>query len=320
MHAYMARRYGGPDTLSIEDVAIPEPDEGAVLVRVHASSVNALDWHMLRGKPHVVRVTDGLRAPKEPRIGVDAAGVVEAVGRGVTDLRVGDRVFGARTGAFAEYVAGRNFVPLPDHLTFEEGAAIPVAGSTALQALRDKAAVRAGQRVLVTGAGGGVGTFAVQIARALGATVTASTSPSKAAMVRSIGAEVVLDRTAVDVTRPADPYDVIIDVGSDRRLGDMRHALRPDGTLVIVGAGPGDWIGPLVRVGAGALRSRFGKQRFLPFLSQIRRDDIFALQDLLVAGTLRPVIDRTYPFADLPAAIRHVESGTVAGKVVITVA
>ena len=319
MQVYMARRYGGPETLAIEDVAIPEPGEGAVLVRVHASSVNALDWHMLRGKPYLVHATDGLRAPKEPRIGVDAAGVVEAIGPGVTDLHVGDRVFGARTGAFAEYVTGHNFVPLPAGMTFEEGAAIPVAGTTALQAVRDKAAVRAGQRVLVTGAGGGVGTMAVQIAKALGATVTAATSPSKADLVRSIGADEVLDRTTDDVTRPAQPYDVIIDVGSDRRLGDMRHALGPDGVLVIVGAGAGDWIGPLVRIGVGALRSRLGRQRFLPFLSHIRRDDLFALKDLIEAGALRPVIERTYPFAEIPEAIRRVESGQVAGKVAISV-
>jgi NADPH:quinone reductase-like Zn-dependent oxidoreductase len=161
--------------------------------------------------------------------------------------------------------------------------------------------------------------MAVLIAKALGATVTAATSPSKADLVRSIGADEVLDRTTDDVTRPAQPYDVIIDVGSDRRLGEMRHALRPDGVLVIVGAGPGDWIGPVVRVGAGALRSRLGRQRFLPFLSHIRRDDLFALKDLVDAGTLRPVIDRTYPFAEIPEAIRRVESGHVAGKVVIAV-
>ena len=319
MQAYMARRYGGPETLTIDDVAIPAPGEGAVLVRVHASSINALDWHLLRGKPYMARATEGLRRPKDPHIGVDAAGIVEAVGPGVTDLRVGDRVFGARTGAFADYVAGRNFVPLPDALSFQEGAAIPVAGTTALQALRDKAAVKPGQRVLVAGAGGGVGTFAVQLACAFGATVTAASSPSKLDLLRSIGAVEVLDHTTVDLTRPARPYDVIIDVGGFGRLSDLGKALAPDGRLVLVGPGAGQWIGPIARVGTAVVRSRLGSRRYLPFLSQIRRDDLFALKDLVDAGRLRPVIDRTYPFAELPEAIRHVESGRATGKVVVTI-
>jgi NADPH:quinone reductase-like Zn-dependent oxidoreductase len=273
---------------------------------------------MLRGEPYLAR-TEGVRAPRDPAMGVDAAGIVEAVGKDVTWTRPGETVFGARTGAFAEFVAGRNFVPMPPGLSFEQAAAIPVAGTTALQAVRDKAKVQPGQRVLVTGAGGGVGTFAVQIACAAGATVIALTSPAKVERVRAIGPSRVIDHTREDVTRSTERYDVILDAGGYRRLRDLRRALAPDGTLVEIGPGKGNWIGPIAHVGAAVVRSRLGRQRFVPFLSHIDRDDLLVLKEMVEAGRVLPVVGRTFPFAEIPEAIRYLESGQATGKVVITV-
>jgi NADPH:quinone reductase-like Zn-dependent oxidoreductase len=290
----------------------------AVLVRVRATSVNAYDWHMMRGKPYFARLTEGLLRPRSRSVGVDAAGVVEAVGADVAGLAPGDAVFGARNGAFAEYVSGRNFVRIPAGLSFEEAAAIPVAGVTALQAIRDKAAVRPGQRVLVTGAGGGVGTFAVQIAKALGADVTAATSAAKLEVVRSLGPDRLIEYTESAYRSGHGDYDAVIDVAANRPLRSLVGHLVPDGTLVMVAPGPGQWIGPIARVVSGAIRSRLGRRRFVPFLSRIVKDDLVVLRDLVEAGKIRPVIEQVYRFEDVREAVRRAETGEAQGKVVIT--
>ncbi|HUF06980.1 MAG TPA: NAD(P)-dependent alcohol dehydrogenase [Candidatus Binatia bacterium] len=318
MKAYVRDRYGSPDVLRLEEVDKPELTDGGALVRVRATSINAHDWHMLRGKPYIARLDEGLRRPKSTILGLDVAGVVEAVGANVTDLKPGDEVFGSRSGAFAEYVSGRNLVKMPAGLTFEQAAAVSVAGQTALQGLRDKGGLQAGQRVLVNGAGGGVGTFAVQIAKALGADVTAVTSTRNVDLALSIGANHVVDYTRDDFTRGGQRYDLILDIGGNRRLPSMRRALTPEGTVVLVAPQPGQWIGPVVRVIGALLTSRIGRQRVQPFLSAVSRGDLLVLRELIEAGKVTPVIDRTYPFAELPEAIRHVEAGHARGKVVVT--
>jgi len=319
MRAIVNTRYGAPDGLQLAEVDKPSPTPDGVLVRVRAASVNAYDWHMMRGKPYVARVGDGWRSPKAAAFGVDAAGIVEAVGQDVTDLRVGDEVFGARSGAFGEYVCGKMFVRKPARLTCEEAAALPMAGTTALQAVRDQANVQAGQRVLVTGAGGGVGMFAVQIAKAFGAHVTAATGRDKFEHARSIGADEVVDYRAGDVTRTAGRFDVVIDAGGYRRLRELRRLLVPAGTLVCVAPGKGNWAGPIVHVITAVVRSRLGKEQFKPFLAKYTHDDLRFLGELAASGKIRPVIDRTYPLERTGDAVRYLESGAVRGKVVITI-
>jgi NADPH:quinone reductase-like Zn-dependent oxidoreductase len=322
MKAIINLRYGPPEGLLLTDVEKPglTTDDG-ILVRVRAASLNAYDWHMLRGKPYIARIGDGiaLRSPKDPSFGVDAAGIVEEVGPTVTHVRPGDEVFGAKSGAFAEYVCGRMFVRKPPNITCEQAAALPMAGTTALQAVRDQARVQAGQRVVVTGAGGGVGTFAVQIAKAFGAHVTAVTSGDKLDHVRSIGADDAVDYLAGDFTRTAGRFDAVIDAGGYRRLGRLRRLLVPGGTFVAVAPGNGDLAGPVLHVISAKLRSRFGKERFRPFLAKYNFDDMNALGQLAATGKIRPVIDRTYPLEATGEAVRYLESGAVRGKIVITV-
>jgi NADPH:quinone reductase-like Zn-dependent oxidoreductase len=314
-------RYGGPDALAVRELPMPELEPDSVLVRVRASSVNALDWHLLRGAPYLVRLTDGLRRPKEPRGGVDVAGVVEAVGPEVIAFRPGDEVFGARDGAFAEVVRGRerNFVRKPVGVTFESAAAVPVAATTALQALRDRAAVRSGEAVLVTGANGGVGTFAVQIAKALGATVTASARSGHEELLHSIGADDVVDASTEDLTRSARRFDVIIEIAGTPSLRRFRRILAPGGRLVIVGAPAGNWLAPVRRPLLGLLLSRFGTRRLIPFLAKISPDDLEVLRTMLESGAIRPVIDSRFPLDGTANAIRRIEGHGLSGKVVITV-
>jgi NADPH:quinone reductase-like Zn-dependent oxidoreductase len=319
MKAIVNTRYGSPDVMKLGEVDKPEVADDGVLVRVRATSANPFDWHALRGQPYIMRMGGGLRGPKQTVLGVDAAGVVEAVGRNVTDLRVGDEVFGVRSGAFAEYVSGRNFVPMPAGLTFEQAAAVPVAGLTALQGVRDIGAIQPGQTVLIYGAGGGVGTFAVQIANAMGADVTGVTSTGNVELVRSIGADRVIDYAREDVTRSRQRYDVILDIGAKRPLLTLRRVLARDGTLVLVGGSRGNWIGPVARALGAVVLSRFGSQTLRPFLSDVSKDDLLALKDLIEAGKVRPVIDRTYPLSETAEAIRYLETGRARGKVVIAV-
>jgi len=292
-----------------------------VLVRVVAASVNPLDWHYLRGLPYVVRMSAGLRKPKRIVVGVDVSGVVEAVGANVTEFSSGDEVFGARPGAFAEYVLGteKNFVPKPPGLTFEHAAAIPIAGCTAIQALRDKGELQSGQSVLVNGAAGGVGTFAVQIAKALGAEVTGVCSTRNVDLVRAIGADAVVDYTTEDVTRSGRRYDLIVEAVGNRSLSDWRRILTPTGTLVLVGGGEGRWVGPMATPGKAILLSRFVRQRLRTLLAELNNDDLLTIAELIEAGRVTPVIDRTYPLSEAPEAVRYLEAGHAQGKVVITV-
>lgn len=321
MKAIVKHRYGSPDVLRIEDVDTPALSaDDAILVRIRATSLNAHDWHMVRGKPYLARLGEGFRKPKERQLGLDVAGIAEEVGPNVTDVRPGDAVYGSRYGAFAEYVSSKNMVPMPAGLTFEQAAAVPTAGLTALQGLRDKGAVQPGEHVLINGAGGGVGSFAVQIAKALGARVTAVTSTKNVEMVRSIGADLVIDYTREDFTRGTDRYDLILDIGGNLRLSRMRRALTPTGRIVMVAPQPGQWIGPIARILGAVLTTRLGRRPATAYLADVRRDDLLTLKAMIEAGKVRPVIDRTYRFEEIPQGIRYVESGVTGGKVVVTVA
>jgi NADPH:quinone reductase-like Zn-dependent oxidoreductase len=321
MKAIVQDHYGSSGVLALRDLDMPVIGDDGVLVQVRASSVNAMDWHLIRGRPYFARLMSGVRRPKQTVPGTDVAGVVVAVGQSVTELRPGDEVFGARSGAYAEYVAGRlrNFVPKPANLSFEQAAAIPVAAITALQALRDKGQVKGGQRVLILGAGGGVGSFAVQIAKAYGATVTASTSTGNMEMVRAIGADEVTDYTREDATRSGRQYDLILDVGGYGSLPDLSRSVAPGGTVVLVGAGNASSLAIVVQLLAVALRSRLRGQRMLSFLASVTRADLLVLGELAAAGKIAPVIDRTYPLREAAEAVRYVETGRARGKVVITV-
>ena len=319
MKAIFRDRYGSPDVLEIRDVDRPEPTAEQALVRVHASSVNAYDWHMLRGKPYLARLSEGLRRPKTTILGLDVAGVVEAVGDKVTHIKPGDRVFGSRTGAFAEYVSSKNMVPMPGNLSFEQAAAVSTAGQTALQGLRDHGCLQAGERVLINGAGGGVGTFAVQIARAFGAEVTAVTSARNVEMATSIGADHVVDYTSEDFTRGKQRYDLILDIGGNHPLTRLRRTLTANGRVVMVAPQPGQWIGPVARMAGAFITNRLGAKPARGFLATANTDDLMALKELIETGRITPVIDRTYAFEEIPEAIRYVEGGQVSGKVVVTV-
>jgi NADPH:quinone reductase-like Zn-dependent oxidoreductase len=317
MKALLHERYGSPDDLRLAEVDRPTLEDDRVLVRVVASSVNAGDWRRVRAQPFLVRTAEGWRRPRSPLFGADAAGVVEEVGAEVTDLRVGDEVMGIRTGAFAEFVCGANFVPKPSNLTFEQAAAVPIAGVTALQALRDHGALQAGQRVMVNGAGGGVCSFAVQIAKAMGAEVTAVTSTDHVELLRSLGADRVIDYTREDATHSG-PYDLVVDIGGTPSIGKLRGALTSKGTLVMVGAAKGG-IGVLGRIAAGAFRGRVLKQRVRFFIAGVDKADLLYLKELIEAGKVTPAIDRTYPLAEAGRALRYVEAGHAHGKVVITI-
>ena len=318
MQAAIRRLYGPADLVHLEDVEKPTVKEGEVLVRVRAAGVDRGVWHLMAGKPYLMRIAGfGLRAPKNPVLGRELAGVVEGVGDGVTRFKPGDEVFGIGEGSFAEYVAAKEdrLAPKPQNLSFEQAAPIGVSGLTALQAVRDHGKVRTGQSVLIVGASGGVGTFAVQIAKAYGATVTGVSSSSKVEMVRSIGADQVIDYTRDEI---AGRYDVIIDTGGNMPLARLRSLLRPDGTLVIVGGeGGGDWFGIARQLGAVML-SRSKGQKLRSFICKENHEDMLVLKDLIESGKLAPVIERTYPLAGVPEAIRRLQEGRVRGKLVIT--
>ena len=327
MKAIRYHRYGPPAVLELRDVDMPAVGDKDVLVRVRAASINPLDWHFMRGKPYLVRMMAGLSRPKPSasRLGADMAGSVEAVGQNVTGFLPGDEVFGGLEdrGTLAEYIsvpADAVVLQKPASLTFEQGAAVPVAGFTALQALRDKGRVQPGQKVLINGASGGVGTFAVQIAKALGAEVTGVCSAANTEMVASIGADHVVDYTRDDFTQARRRYDLLIDIAGNRTLAETRRVLVPKGVLVVVG-GPdkGRWIGPFGRTLTMALQSPAVSQRMVSFLAHQNRDDLAVLRDLLDAGKVTPVIDRTYRLNEVAEAVRYLETGHARGKVVITV-
>ena len=327
MKAVRYHRYGGPDVLELQEVAMPAAGDGELLVRVRAASVNPLDWHFMRGAPYLVRMMAGLSRPKPSasRLGADMAGSVEAVGQNVTGFQPGDEVFGGleERGTLAEYISVRAdavVLQKPAGLTFEQAAAVPVAAFTALQALRDKGRVQPGQKVLVNGASGGVGTFAVQIAKALGAEVTGVCSTANVGMVASIGADHVVDYTREDFTRAERRYDLLIDIAGNRSLAETRRVLVPKGVLVVVG-GPnkGRWIGPFGRTIRMLLQSPAVSQRMVSFLAHQNRDDLAVLRELLDAGKVTPVIDRAYRLNQVAEAVRYLETGHARGKVVITV-
>lgn len=321
MKAICYHRYGSPDVLALEEVDKPVAGDGRVLVRVVAASVNPLDWHFMRGLPYFVRLMSGLRKPKNSRAGVDVSGRVEAVGAGVTQFRPGDEVFGGGDGSFAEFVSGseKSFEPKPAGLTFEQAAAVPIAGCTALQALRDRGQLRAGQSVLINGAAGGVGTFAVQIAKSFGAEVTAVCSAKNVELVRSIGADHVVDYADEDFTRTGRQYDLILDAVGNRSLSDLRRALTPEGALVLVGGGGGRLLGPMTQILRARILTRLGGKRMVTFFASVNKADLHVLAQLIEAGKVSPVIDRTYPLSQTADAIRYLETGHARGKVVVAV-
>ena len=322
MRAMLNRRYGAAEDLRLEEVEPPTLEPGHVRVRVKAASVNAGDWRLMRGWPRIARpMMGGLRGPKPPVRGWDLAGVVESVADDVETLQPGDEVFGAGAGTFAEVATARadRLAPKPGWLPFEQAAAIGVAAVTALQALRDRAQVQPGQRVLVIGAGGGVGTYAVQIAKALGAEVTGVCSAAKVELVKELGAERVIDYALEDFTRDRRSYDSIFDVAGGRSIGATRRALKVGGTLIIIG-GKGNVLGPIARIAKVALlKPLVRRQRLLPFLAHVTTADLLELAAMIEAGELRVVVDATYPLEDAGAAIRSVEDGRVRGKAVVVV-
>jgi NADPH:quinone reductase-like Zn-dependent oxidoreductase len=322
MRAVVYRCYGPPDVLEVTNVEKPMPGDGQVLVRVRAASVNPLDWHYLRGSPYIMRLGSGIGRPTETRLGVDFAGVVEAVGKDVTRFAPGDEVFGGRTGAFAEYVVvgeNRAIARKPGNVTFEEAAAVPIAAITALQALRDKGSLQAGEKVLVNGASGGVGTYAVQIAKAMGADVSGVCSSRNVELVRGLGADRVFDYKSEDYTESGEVYDVVVDNVGNHSLLRNRRAMAPDGVLVIVGGRPGDWLGPLMRPLSAVFINPFVDQEFAPFLAELRQEDLQLLAELMQTGKVRSVIDRTYGLEEVSDAIRYSEEGHARGKIVVSV-
>jgi NADPH:quinone reductase-like Zn-dependent oxidoreductase len=324
MKAVVQDTYGSPDVLELRDIDRPVPKHNEVLVRVHAAGVDPGVWHLMTGLPYLVRVMGfGLRTPKVRIRGQDVAGRVEAVGTNVTRFRPGEEVFGIGDGSFAEYVRARpdKLAPKPANLTFEQAAAVPISALTALQALRDKGVVQPGQTVLIIGAAGGVGSFAVQLAKAFGAEVTGVCSTTKLDLVRSIGADHVIDYTREDFTDGARHWDLIVDTAGRRSLAQLRRALTRRGTLVIVGGeGGGRWLGGFDRLILRApILSAFVRQRLRPLISKERSEDLLVLKELIEAGKLTPVIDRTYPLSEAPEAIRHLEAGHARGKIVIRV-
>jgi NADPH:quinone reductase-like Zn-dependent oxidoreductase len=320
MKAAVYHRFGPPEQIRIIDVEKPVVDDDGVLVRVHAMSINALDWRSIEGRPAVARMMGmGFRKPKRGIPGLDLAGHVEAVGKNVTEFKPGDEVIGNRINSCAEYVLGkeRHFVLKPARLTFEQAAAVPVAGMTALEAFQF-AKTGPGQKVLINGAAGGVGTFAVQIAKALGADVTAVCSTKNVDMVRSIGADRVIDYTKEDFARSGLKHDLMLDIAGNRSLSDCRRALSSDGTLLIVGGNDGFWLGPITRMIQAFLVRRFVSQKMTPFISQGSKDGMVTLTKLIEAGKLTPVVERTYPLSETAAAIRYVRGGHAKAKVVVT--
>jgi NADPH:quinone reductase-like Zn-dependent oxidoreductase len=325
MKAIVQDRYGGPEVLEFMDIDQPVPADNEVLVQVHAAGLHRGDWHVMTGLPYMIRLVVpslGLGKPKVPVLGMDVAGRVEAVGARVTRFQPGDEVFGWCDGSLAEYAcAGEDhFAAKPAGLSFEEAAVVPISGFAALQGVRDVGEVQPGQQVLVIGAAGAVGWFAVQLAKAFGARVTGVASTNQVELVRSVGADEVIDYTRQDVTDGTRQWEVIIDTGGRRTLSQLRRALTANGTLVIVGGeGGGRWMGGFLRNLRAPVVSRFVGQRLRMLISKERQEDLEALRELVEAGKLRPLIGRTYPLGEAPEAMRALEAGNTRGKIVITV-
>lgn len=320
MRAIVQDRYGSADVLQLREIARPRPRAGEVIVRVHAAGIDFGVWHLMEGVPYAVRLGTGLRRPRNPVRGIELAGVVEEVGAGVTDFKPGDAVFGVGEGSFAEYAraSASRLLPKPANLGFAEAAAVPVSATTALTGLR-AAKLEAGQSVLITGAGGGVGSYAVQLARAMGAEVTGVCSTAKLDFVRSLGAAHVIDYTREDPTAGDRTWDVIIDLAGSRELSALRRGLTPTGTLVILGGeGGGRWLG-MGRQAWSQIVGMVTRQKFRSPLALVNGKDLALLKEMLEARTLKPAVDRRYPLADVPAAIRALATGHSRGKAVVTV-
>jgi NADPH:quinone reductase-like Zn-dependent oxidoreductase len=322
MKAIVYRRYGSPDVLKCEEIEKPTAEDNEVLVRVCAASVNPADWHIMEGKPSVARLLFGLLKPKITRLGVDVAGQVEGVGRNVTQFKLGDEVFGACRGAFAEYACASEskLAVKPDNVTFEQAASVAIAALTALQGLRDKGRIQPRQKVLINGAAGGVGTFAVQIAKSFGADVTGVCSTRNVDMVRSIGADRVIDYTQQDFTKSGERNDLIFDLVANHSLSAFRRVLNPKGIYVGAGIGPGgSMIGFLARAALTApVLSRFVSQKFVIFITKITKEDLAVMRDLMKATKVTPVIERRYRLSEVPEAIRYLAKGHARAKLVIT--
>ena len=323
MQAVVRRCYGPPDVLTLENVEKPGLADDQLLIKVRAASVNPADWHFVRGEPYLIRLDFGFGAPENPRVGIDFAGTVEAVGRNVSTYKPGDEVFGGKIGALAQYIAiaeDSNVARKPAGISFEQAAAVNVAGLTALQTLRDRARLKPGQKVLINGASGGVGTFAVQIAKALGAEVTGVCSTRNVELVRSLGADHVIDYTRADFTQGGGPYDVVMDNVANRGLLDVRRVLKPDGKLILIGGGGPEvnpWFGAFWAPIKAHFLSWFVKQDMSMFISHHSGEDLATLAGLMQEGRVTPVIDRTYPLVEAAEAMRYLETGRARGKVVV---
>ncbi len=320
MKAIVCHRYGSPDFLKCEETEKPTAGDNEVLIKVHAASVNPLDWHLKRGA-YIIRPVTGLRKPKDPRLGVDVAGRVDAVGRNVTRFKPGEAVFGTCHGAFAEYVCTSEsaLVVKPDNVTFEQAASVPIAALTALQGLRDKGKIRPGQKVLINGAAGGVGTFTVQIAKWFGAEVTGVCSTRNVEMIRSIGADRVIDYTQEDFTKSKQRYDLIFDLVGNHSLLACRRVLNPRGICLAAGAlSDRSIVGLLTRAITAPVLSWFVSQNFVMFIARSRKEDLTIMHELMKAGKVTPIIDKRYSLGEVPEAIRYLEERHARGKVVIT--
>ena len=314
--------YGSPDVLEVVDVDMPVAGPREILVKVEAASVNPLDWHFMRGSPYIMRLMTGFGAPGDPRLGRDFAGTVQAIGEQVTEYEVGDRVYGGANGAFAQYLtrgATGSVAKIPDNVSAVQAAAVPVAGITALQALRDKGQLKPGQKVLINGASGGVGTFAVQIAKSMGAEVTGVCSTRNVEMVKSIGADHVIDYKQENYTDGGQQYDLIIDNVGNHSLLANRRALKPEGTLVMVGGAKGDWIGPLTGPISAMVLQPFVDQALVSMTAQMDGEDLSTLAELMSNGQMSAVIERSYSLDETAAAIRKSEEGRVRGKLILTI-
>lgn len=324
MRAIVRRCYGPPDVLALEEIEKPAPAHNQLLVRIHAASINPADWHFVRGEPYLLRMDAGIGAPKNPRVGIDFAGVVEAVGKDVTRFEPGDEVFGGSGGSLAEYIVideDANLTRKPANITFDEAAAVNVGALTSLQALRDGGGVKPGQKVLINGSSGGVGTYAVQLAKWLGAEVTAVCSTRNVELVRSLGADHVIDYTKEDFTQGAERYDVVMDNVVNRPILQIRRVLKPEGKYLIVGGGGPDvdpWIGAFKAAIKAMVISWFVDQDLRFFLSHWSAEDLGTIAGLLASGKVRSVIDRRYPLAEAGDAMRYLEGGRARGKVIIT--
>jgi NADPH:quinone reductase-like Zn-dependent oxidoreductase len=321
MKAIVYHRYGSPDVLKCEEIAKPSVGDGDVLIKVRAASVNPLDWHFMRGMPYLIRMGIGLRKPKVTQLGVDVAGRVEAVGRNVTKFKPSDEVFGSCRGAFAEYVSTSEaaLVLKTDNVTFEQAASAPVAAFTALQGLRDQGDIQPGHKVLINGAAGGVGTFAVQVAKSFGADVTGVCSTRNVDTVRSIGADHVIDYTREDFTKNGERYDIFLDCVGNHSLSACRRVLNPKGVYIPAGGSPGRWmVGPMARAITTLVLSWFVSQKLVIFfLAKSSKEDLIVISNLMEAGKVEPVIDRRYGLSEAPEAIRYLEVGHARGKVVV---